>query len=215
MIFCEKCHNAPSFGGGALLIANQTQTAKTPLIPTRKQCFELIHRYQMMPHIVRHSELVTEVALLIARKLNSCGQNLGLDLVEAGALLHDITKTVCIKTKENHAETGGELLASLGYPEVADIVRQHICLDPGSSDPDTVTEAELINYADKRVKHEGVVDIQERFRDVLDRYAKKLPGLQTGLAAVQLETRLLEQKIFSKIDISPEQISDILSNQRA
>jgi uncharacterized protein len=182
------------------------------LIPTREQCFELIRRYQMLPHIVRHSALVTDVALLIARKLNSRGHHLDLALVEAGALLHDITKTICIQTKENHAQTGGELLVSLGYPAVADIVRQHICLDPESSDPEAVTEAEVINYADKRVKHEEVVDIDERFRDVLDRYVKKLPGLQARFEEVQLETQLLEQKIFSKIDISPGQISDILPN---
>lgn len=167
----------------------------------------------MLPHIVRHSELVTDVALLIARKLNSRGQHLDLALVEAGALLHDITKTICIKTKENHAETGGELLTSLGYHGVADIVRQHICLDQGSSDPNSVTEAELINYADKRVKHEEVVGIEERFQDVLERYVKKLPGLGARFEEVQLETQLLEQKIFSKIDITPEQINDSLSNQ--
>jgi uncharacterized protein len=183
------------------------------LIPTREQCFELIRRYRMLPHIVRHSELVTNVALLIARKLNSRGQHLDIALVEAGALLHDITKTICIQTNENHAQTGGELLASLGYPAVANIVRQHICLDPESSDPNAVTEAELINYADKRVKHEEVVDIDERFRDVLDRYVKELPGLQARFEAVQLETQILEQKIFSKIDISPEQIDDVLSNR--
>ncbi len=167
----------------------------------------------MLPHIVQHSELVTHVALLIARKLNSRGQHLDLALVEAGALLHDITKTICIQTKENHAQTGGELLASLGCPAIANIVRQHICLDPGSSDPNAVTEAEVVNYADKRVKHQEVVDIDERFRDVLDRYVKKLPGLQARLEEVQLETQLLERKIFSKIDISPEQINDILSSR--
>ena len=183
------------------------------MIPTREQCFELIRRYRMLPHIVRHSELVTNVALLIARKLNSRGQHLDIALVEAGALLHDITKTICIQTNENHAQTGGELLASLGYPAVANIVRQHICLDPGSSDPNAVTETELINYADKRVKHEEVVDIDERFRDVLDRYVKKLPDLQARFEEVQLETQLLEQKIFSKIDISPGQIDDILSSE--
>lgn len=166
----------------------------------------------MLPHIVRHSELVADVALLIASKLNSSGQQLDLALVEAGALLHDITKTMSIKTRENHAETGGELLASLGYPAVANIARQHICLDPGPSDPNTVTEAELVNYADKRVKHEEVVGIEERFRDVVDRYAEKLPGLQRRFKEVQLETRLLEQKMFSKIDISPEEIDNILSN---
>jgi putative nucleotidyltransferase with HDIG domain len=166
----------------------------------------------MLPHIVRHSKLVTDVAMLIAHKLNSAGQHLDLALVEAGALLHDITKTTCIKTKENHARTGSELLTSLGYPAVANIVRQHICLDSGSSDPNAVSEVEVINYADKRVKHEEVVDIEERFRDVLNRYVKKLPGLQARFEEVQLETQLLEQKIFSQIDISPEQLNDILSN---
>ena len=180
------------------------------MIPTRRECFELMRRYEMLPHIVRHSELVTDVALLIARKLNSCGEHLDLALVEAGALLHDITKTVCIRTKENHAQTGGELLTFLGYPAVANIVRQHIRLDPDTHDPRAVTEVELVNYADKRVKHEEVVDIGERFRDVLERYAKKLPGLQPRLEEVYLETQQLELKIFSKIDITPQELEEIL-----
>jgi putative nucleotidyltransferase with HDIG domain len=167
----------------------------------------------MLPHIVRHSQLVTDVAMLIAGKLNSGGERLDLALVEAGALLHDITKTMSIQTNENHAKTGGELLISLGYPSVANIVRQHICLDSNSFAPDAVTEAEVVNYADKRVKHEEVVDIEDRFQDVIDRYVKKLPGLQARFKQVQRETQLLEQKIFSKIDISPEQIRDILSNR--
>jgi putative nucleotidyltransferase with HDIG domain len=151
--------------------------------------------------------------MLIAGKLNSVGGRLDLALVEAGALLHDITKTISIETKENHAKTGSELLASLGYPVVANIVRQHICLDSKSFAPGAVTEAQVVNYADKRVKHEEVVDIEDRFQDVLERYVNKLPGLEARFEQVQRETQLLEQKIFSKIDISPEQIRDILSNR--
>jgi putative nucleotidyltransferase with HDIG domain len=181
------------------------------LIPTKEQCLQLIQRYEMLPHIVRHSQLVTDVALLIAHKLNGVGEQLDLALVEAGALLHDITKTISIQTKENHAKTGGELLTALGYPTVANIIRQHICLDPGSFDPDAVTEAEIVNYADKRVKHEEVVDLEDRFQDVLERYVNKLPGLRERFEQVQLETKRVEEKIFSKIDISPEQIRDILS----
>lgn len=164
----------------------------------------------MLPHILRHSELVTEVALLIGRELNSCGQNLDLALVEAGALLHDITKTASIQTKENHAQTGGELLSSLGYSAVANIVRQHVRLDSRCFEHNSVTEEELVNYADKRVKHEEIVDIEERFRDIEERYLNKFPGLQDRFKEVQLETRLLEQKIFSKIDTSPEELGDLL-----
>lgn len=165
----------------------------------------------MLTHIVRHSKRVTEVALLIGRKLNQSGQHLDLALIEAASLLHDITKTKSLETRENHARTGGELLTSLGYPAVANIVCQHICLDSVSSEQDAVSEAELVNYSDKRVKNEEVVDIEERFRDVRERYAKKFPELQARLQEVQLETRLLEKKIFSKINISPEELGDILA----
>jgi putative nucleotidyltransferase with HDIG domain len=184
------------------------------LIPTREECLALIQQYEMLPHIVRHSRLVTDVALLISTKLNKSGQVLDLALVEAGALLHDITKTVSIETKENHAKTGGELLASLGYPKVADVVRQHIVLDPGLSDGSSITEAEIVNYSDKRVKHEEVVDIKERFEDVWERYVKKLPALRDRFEEVQAETRRLEQKIFLNIDISPEEVGNILFSKR-
>jgi putative nucleotidyltransferase with HDIG domain len=165
----------------------------------------------MLPHILRHSELVTEVALLIGHKLNDYRQNLDLALVEAGALLHDIAKTMCLDTKENHALSGGDLLGDLGYPAVADIVRQHICLDRKVVCSDVVTEAALVNYADKRVKHEEIVNIEERFRDVKERYLRKFPHFSDRFKEVFVETQRLEVKIFSLIDISPEDINDMLA----
>ena len=168
-----------------------------------------MRQHRMLPHILRHSELVASVALLIARNLNSYGQNLDLALVEAGALLHDIAKTECLETKENHAHSGGILVRALGYDSVADIVRQHICLDPGVVALDVVTEAALVNYADKRVKHEEVVGIEERFRDVKERYADKFPLFKDRFGEVFVETQVLEKKIFSLIDMSPEDINDL------
>lgn len=50
------------------------------------------------------------------------------DLVLAAALLHDITKTRALQTKEKHDQTGGDLLAALGFAGVGDIVRQHVAL---------------------------------------------------------------------------------------
>ncbi|MCD6137678.1 MAG: HD domain-containing protein [Deltaproteobacteria bacterium] len=181
------------------------------MIPAREECFELIRKYEMLPHIVRHTRVVTDVALFIANKLNDSGQHLDIALVEAGALLHDITKTISITTGEDHAQTGYELIASLGYPEVADIVRQHVRLGPVKYDPDVVTEAELVNYADKRVKHDKVVSLKDRFTDIRKRYKNKFAGLQVPFDVIEQETQVLEKKIFSKIDISPEEINGIFS----
>lgn len=183
------------------------------MVPTRKECLDLIRQHQMLPHILQHSKLVTRIALLIAGKLNRAGLNLDLALVEAAALLHDIAKTRSIETNENHAHTGGKLLTSLGYPAVANIVRQHIRLDSGSAasaNSKIVTEEELVNYADKRAKHEEVVDLSERFRDIEQRYAKKISSLGIQLQEVFVETQVIEKKIFSILSINPEDIEDIL-----
>jgi len=161
----------------------------------------------MLPQILRHSELVTQVALFIADKLNEEGRNIDLSLVQAGALLHDIAKTQCFETKGNHAEEGGALLVSLGFPAVAGIVRQHIRLDERPYNPNQVTEEELVNYADKRVKHEEVVDLKERFRDIGERYRGKFPDLEEGLKEAFEKTRLIEKKIFTIIRISPKDIA--------
>ncbi len=150
--------------------------------------------------------LVNRVALFLGRKLIARGRSLDIALVEAGALLHDIAKTLCLETKGNHAEAGGELLIPLGYPAVANIVRQHIRLDQGTVAPGRVTEEELVNYADKRVKHEEIVDLEERFRDIRERYTGKFPGLEVALEEVFAETKLIEAKVFSEIDVTPEEI---------
>ena len=167
----------------------------------------------MLPHIHRHSELVTQVALFIGTKLNDAGQDLDLALVQAGALLHDIAKTLCFETKGNHAEEGGALLISLGYPAVASIVRQHIRVDEGTMAPTTITEIELVNYSDKRVKHEEVVNLEERFRDIGERYLGRFPDLADALQEVFEETVFIEKKIFATLAISPEDIVQSLFDE--
>jgi len=179
-------------------------------IPTRQQCLEIISRYEMPPHIVRHSKLVTKVALLIATHLNRSGQNLDLALVEAGALLHDITKQMSIEHHENHAETGGELLSSLGYPAVANIIRQHVTLDRELGTSEVIAEEVVVNYADKRVKHEEIVDLAERFRDIEERYAWRIPGLRGRLRVGFVRMEAIERKLFAPLPIDPEDVADML-----
>lgn len=184
---------------------------KPGAVPSKAECFALIKRFKMPLHIVRHSALVAHIALFIAQKLENTGCPIDHVLVEAGALLHDIKKSETLVTKENHARAGSDLLVSLGYPAVADIVRQHVQLDSGVSDLVVVSEAEIVNYADKRVKHDEVVDIEERFEDIQRRYAAGRPRLQKRLYAIFRETQALERKIFMNLDITPAQIIPLFS----
>ncbi len=135
------------------------------MIPTREECLRLMGEYGMLENIVAHSLEVARVALILSIELNKKGLKIDLGLVEAASLLHDLTKTECLKTKEDHAQTGSQLLKGIGYERIGEVVAQHIWVCQGG-DPSSVSEEEIVNYADKRVMHDRIVSLEERFSDL-------------------------------------------------
>jgi len=137
-------------------------------IPDEKECHELMEKYGMLPNIVEHSRQVMKVALAIVDNLVDPAA-VDRDLVIAGSLLHDITKTRSLETRERHDETGAELLRSLGLPAVGYIVEQHVFFT--GFDPDgPLEEREIVYYADKCVMHDQVVSVHRRVEDLVARY---------------------------------------------
>ena len=177
-------------------------------IPTTEECYRLIQRMNMMEHIVAHSLLVCRVALLLTDRLQDRGIPLNRKLIRAGALLHDITKTRSIQTGEMHTETGAEVLIEEGYPEVADLVRQHVRLDV-DSDTGPPTEAEVVNYADKRVLHDRVARMSDRLGYIMERYGTT-PEYRARIRKTWRRAEKLEEKIFRYLDIGPAQISELI-----
>lgn len=173
-------------------------------IPTREECDRLIREMAMLEHIVSHSRLVCRVALLLTDHLLARRSDLNRDLVRASALLHDITKTRSFDTRENHAQTGESYLRDRGYPEVGEIVGQHVCLE-GFSEGGPVTEAEIVNYADKRVLHDKVASLKDRMTYIEDRYCKT-ENHRRRFRTLWEETRVLERKIFSRLPFEPEDL---------
>ena len=163
----------------------------------------------MLDHIVIHSMQVCRVATLLAGRLKDQGLFLNFDLVQAAALLHDITKTRSFQTAENHALTGGQFLSERGFPEVGDLVRQHVKLDE-YHDPVMLGEAEIINYADKRVLHDEVVSIDKRLAYIIERYAKA-PEHEQGIRWLWEKTRLIEDRIFRDLSIARQDLSDLVN----
>lgn len=173
-------------------------------IPTREECLALMTRYGMLENIVEHSLKVAEIALLISSALNRKGHHLNLRLVEAASLLHDITKTACLRTREDHSETGYRLLKEIGYERVAEVVAQHVWLEK-TRDPHLVSEEEVVNYADKRVRHGEVVSISERFRDLKKRYGTSGQAL-AYLEEMEKHILEVERKIFWILQIGPDEL---------
>jgi hypothetical protein len=173
--------------------------------PSREECLRLMAQYDMLPHIREHSFLVTEVALWLGRGLTEAGLPLSLPLIEAGALLHDLGKTPCLGTMKNHAEWGAWALTVEGYPLVAQVVREHVRLDETVRDLRPLREAEVVNYADKRVLHTQVVTMAARFADLKKRYGKT-PEALARITANELRSRGLEEKIFAFLPHTPQDI---------
>jgi uncharacterized protein len=170
----------------------------------QNECLQILGTMDMPPHIQDHSRLVCRVALALADGLVAAGFQINRELVMASALLHDITKPRSFDTGENHAQTGGEYLAHLGFPEVGEIVRQHVILDHYSPEA-APNEAEIVNYADKRVLHDQVVPLDDRMDYILKRYAKTHQR-QAQLNHLWDQTRLLEQRLFSHLSFDPDTI---------
>jgi uncharacterized protein len=177
-------------------------------IPSEEHCRRIISELGMLENIVAHSQQVCRVSLLLTDHLGLPGIN--RELVRAAALLHDITKTRSFQTNENHAETGARLLADLGYPEVARIVGQHVRLDRYPLNSSPLTDAEIVNYSDKRILHDKIVPLKERMGYILDRYGDS-PERKRSILLLWEKTEKLEKRLFAALPFSPGDVSGLIS----
>jgi uncharacterized protein len=134
------------------------------------------------PHIIEHSKAVSIKAMNMAFDFSDkTGLDIDLDLIETGALLHDIgrSKTHTIQ----HAVVGAEILKNLNFPkEIVNITTKHIGaglpddeakilgLPPGNYMP-TTFEEKIVAHADNLINGTLEVDI-----DYVIRKWKKMFG---------------------------------------
>ena len=180
-------------------------------IPSRQQCLSLIRQMNMLDHIVVHSFQVCRVAIFLADHMGPGPGSLSRNLVQAAALLHDITKTRSFTTRENHALTGAQFLNQMGYTEVGHIIEQHVRLDSYAAS-DFPTEVELVNYADKRVLHDRIVSLKERMDYILEKYATG-PEYRERLLWLWKKTEELESRLFSYVPFKPEELGRLIDNE--
>ena len=177
------------------------------MVPAREECLRLMNQHGMLENIIQHSIEVANVALHLSAELNKRGQRIDLLLVEAASLLHDLTKTESFKTKEDHACTASQLLKEMGYEEVGKVVGQHIWLSH-EVDPLFVSEEEVVNYADKRVMHDRIVSLEERFNDLRDRYGRDQRGMDY-LGRMEKVIQEIENKIFLILQTNPNDLQNL------
>jgi uncharacterized protein len=180
------------------------------MIPTIKECFEFIEEYEMLENIRAHSIVVEKVANLIARGLINAGADLMIEKITAGALLHDIAKSICLETGGDHAVKGEEICIQNRLDEIADIVREHITLQRYKPDA-AICEKEIIYYADKRVNHDSVVSLEERLAYLLKRYGRD-DNVLCGLIRDNFDLcKNVEYKLFKGLAFRPELVGRMVN----
>ena len=174
-------------------------------LPSPAQVRKWWDEFGMLPNIRAHSEVVCKVALLLTDWLMEAGSALRRDAVEVGALCHDIAKTQCLGTLRRHSDEGADIIEQKGYPQLAYLVRHHVWIPPEHP----LDETMVVTYADKRVKHDKVVGVMERFDYILGNYGRKYPEHIPHMEKGREQTLAVEKKLFNRIGNghTPEQIN--------
>ncbi|MGI6655865.1 MAG: HDIG domain-containing metalloprotein [Desulfobulbus sp.] len=181
-------------------------------LPSLSDCVELFDHYGMLVNIRHHSLVVARLAECLHRGLSDFAPDQpqpDYRLVITGALLHDIAKTPCLGRNCNHAQLGGEICREHGYPEIAEIVEQHVRIrnfDPDRYQAGRFNAAELVYYADKRVRHNVVVNLNERREYILDHYGKGLPDRCLLIHQNFQQCIALEEYLFRWLPFSTEDL---------
>ncbi|MFX1281425.1 MAG: HDIG domain-containing metalloprotein [Promethearchaeota archaeon] len=170
------------------------------ILPDREFALNLLKELKIPPSVRRHSERVADKALEIAKNITKAKVN--LNLVEIGALLHDIGRTKTHGFK--HALIGGKILRERGFSErLAKICETHILggLDledakefglPAKDYLPTSLEEKIICLADKHMAGIREVTISERFNRWFQKY---------GRSKILLKSKKRIEKIQKEIEL--------------
>ncbi len=145
-------------------------------VPDRAECEALWERFAMPRHIRAHSEAVAHVGYAIATAASRTGRlapaHANPEAVLAACLLHDIAKDYTIRHGGNHSQLGAIwTLEAAGDAAIAQGIMHHVYW-PWALDADASFLPLTLIYADKRVRHDSIVPLVDRFSDLLDRYGK-------------------------------------------
>lgn len=202
---------------------------------TVKQAKKLLKEYFVPKNVIKHSLQVTKVALYLAKKLKQRGEKIDLRSVHLAAMLHDLLRVCDMRNFDpkkfpykpskqekvawqkirkkfqgmSHEEAGYQVLNSLHEPKIAKIILKHrfSTLIEDENKPET-WEEKIVYYADKRVKHEKIVDLKERLRDGRQRYARTKKEHEKA-KKIERKVLKLEREIFERIGEKPEVVNKL------
>lgn len=149
-------------------------------LPSPQTALRLLSEVGCSKRVIAHCKAVSALAVKFAETCTKMGLKVDVELVEVGALLHDIGRS---KTHGvDHAVVGVEIAKSLNLPEsIVSIIERHIGGGISSDEakelglpvkdyfPVTLEE-KLVAYADKLIEGSRVVPIER----TIEQFSRKL-----------------------------------------
>jgi uncharacterized protein len=170
-------------------------------VPTREESILLLKQAECSQNVIEHCQMVTQIALRLASLLKAKGYQIDIRLIESGALLHDIGRSVTHGIE--HGALGGQIARKLGIDDaVARIIERHVGaglndeeagkngLPPGDYIPKTMEE-KIVCYADKLTEGDHEVPIEVEM--------KKLTAELGSDHSAMKRLRILHTEITNKL----------------
>jgi uncharacterized protein len=150
-------------------------------LPSREQAIQLLHKIGCSENVIRHCEAVSELAKETAEICQKKGLKVNLELVEIGALLHDIGRS---KTHSvHHAVDGSKIAKKAGLPNsVVAIIERHV------GGGITAVEAEELGWP------RGIY-VPLTLEEKIVSYADKLIGTSNRVPLKKTLDKLREEKL--------------------
>ena len=171
-------------------------------LPNREQAIELLHKNECSPQVISHCIAVAKLAVETANKLERKGIKINIELIEVGALLHDLGRSK--NHTVNHAIIGAEIANSFGFPEpVIKIIKRHV----GAGI--TAEEAQLLGWPKDTYTPQTLEEKVVSYADKLIDQSKRIP-IETEIKGLQKENKKEAAERVRKLH---DEITSLIGNQ--
>ena len=162
-------------------------------LPTSSEALQMLKDANCASHVLRHCRAVATVAVRIAQEIVRQGYDVDIDLVQAGALLHDIGRGITHSI--DHGVAGVIIAQSFGLaPSLIRIIERHIGSGITSQEAQrlelpvkdylpTSLEEKIVTYADKLIEGAREVGYDEAFH----KFQQELGGFLGSAAIVRFQ----------------------------
>jgi uncharacterized protein len=146
-------------------------------LPSRKEALVFLKEIGCSQEVINHCIAVSNLALITAKTIQDKGINVDIHLVEVGAILHDVGRSVTHTV--DHAVEGAKIAKKADLPEsIISIIKRHVgggitqneARKLGWKNDSYIpltNEEKIVSYADKLIEKSKIVPIKNTIEKLI------------------------------------------------